>query len=68
MVFFYVYGFFLSINTVAIAIAMIMAIIATTMYVIKSVVVAKFDADVTVGVAVAVGASTTKEVSEYDGQ
>ena len=38
------------------AIAMIMAIIATTMYVIKSVVVAKFDVAVIVGAVVVGGA------------
>ena len=36
------YGRFLSINTVAMAIAMIMAIATTAMYVIRSAVVARF--------------------------
>ena len=54
--------FFLSSRTVAIAIAMIMAITPTTMYVIRSDVVAKFEGAlvaVGAGVAVAAAAATT---------
>jgi hypothetical protein len=56
---FEIYGRFLSISTVAMAIAMIMAIAATTMYVIRSAVVATFEIGVEVGVCVGVAAGFT---------
>ena len=58
---------FRSINTVAIAIAMIIAIAAPTMYNIRSAVVAKFEAVVAVGAGVAANVSTAKLASADDG-
>ena len=59
-VFEFVYACFLSISTVAMAIAMIMTTTATTMYVIRSVVVGRFETDVGATVGATVGAGPTK--------
>lgn len=61
------YGCFLSMSNPTMAIAMIIAMAAAAMYVIRSVVVARFDVGVAVGVTG--GASCTyMAVSAYDGQ
>ena len=62
------YGRFLSCRTPTMAIAMIMAIVATTMQVIKSVVVAMFDAATAAGPDVAGASLAQKDVSAEDGQ
>jgi hypothetical protein len=49
------YGLFLSSSMPTMAIAMIIAITETAMYVIRSVVVARFDTGVAVGAAVGAG-------------
>jgi hypothetical protein len=62
------YGCFLRISNPTMAIAMIMAIVAPTMYIIRSVVVATDVAAVTVGAGDVAAVSTAKLVSAYDGQ
>ena len=68
MVFASFYGCFLSSSKPTRAIAMIIAIVAPTMYIIRSEVVARFAGVVATGDGVAAASSTTKVVSEYDGQ
>ena len=50
------------------AMAMIIAIVAPTIYAIKSDVVARFEALVAIGAWVGAAGSTTNDVSEVDGQ
>ena len=61
------YGLFLSSSKPTMAIAMIIAITPTAMYIIRSDVVAMFDIGVAVGAAVGAGLLALKDVSALDG-